>query len=149
MALTWQDEDIRHFFGCESPSVWEAPPTKEMFVVNYSGKLLNYSILFLITDEYVMISGNDTAPFGGDSLYEIAVPCDSVLVPDAPNQTGLAFWYGDQKQKLNLTLMLLKRPDGDLNVWPSTVWPSRHPYQQNLLRSDPSANNRYNLRTKD
>ena len=152
MALTWRDEDIKHFFGCESPSVIEAQPTKEMFIIDYSGKLLKYSIWFLITDEIVLISGNVAIPFGADSLYEIGLPCDSVSVcddPYDPNQTGLAFWYGDPKLRMNLTMMLLKRPDGDLKVWPEAVLPNRHPYLQNWLQSDPKAHNRYNLRTDD
>ena len=152
MALTWQDEDIQHFFDCEPPCVFEAQPGKELIVVDYSGKVLRYSVLFQITDEYVMISGNDTNPFGADSLYEIVVPCDKVSVCEDPydsNQTGLAFWYGDPKQRMNLTMMLLKRAYGDLKVWPESVWPNRHPYQQSWQQSDPNALNRYDLRPKD
>lgn len=152
MALSWRDEDIQEFFGCETPCLIEAQPGKKMFVVDYSGRLLKYSFWFQITDECVLISGNDTIPFGADSLYEIVVPCDGVAVcddPYDPNQTGLAFWYGDPKQRMNLTMILLKRSDGDLKVWPNSVWPQRHPYQQNWLQSDPNARNRYNLRSED
>jgi len=152
MALTWKDEDITHFFGCESPSICESQPAKELFIVDYSGKLLRYSFWFLITDECVMISGNDTVPFGADSLYEIVVPCDSVSVcedPYDPKHTGLAFCYGDPKQRLNLTMILLKRPDGDLKVWPSTVWPNRHLYEHNSQQSDTSVSNRDNSGTEE
>jgi hypothetical protein len=64
-----------------------------------------------------------------DSLFEISLPCDSISeIPDSyyPGNTGLGFWYGDPNQKHNMTMMILKRPDGDLKVWPSCVWPERH-----------------------
>jgi hypothetical protein len=40
----------------------------------------------------------------------------------------LGFWYGDPAKKHNLTMMLLKRPDGDLKVWPTSARPDRHAY---------------------
>jgi hypothetical protein len=147
MSLDWRTEDIGSFFGNNEREILEYKPGSKLFIVEYAGKLLRYSFWFHITDEYVMVSGNDGTPFGADSLYEIVVPCDSVTLHDDPydrNQSGLAFWYGDPKHKMNLTMMLLKRPDGDLKVWPTTVWPYRHPYQQSMLNADPNALNRYN-----
>ena len=152
MAISWRDEDIRNFFGCAELCVGEAIPGNQIVVVEYAGRLLKYSIWFQITEECVLISGNDTLPFGADSLYEIAVPCDSVVAcvdPYVANQTGLAFWYGDPTQKMNLTMMLLKRPDGDLKVWPESVLPQRHPILQKWQQSDPKARNRYNPRIQD
>ena len=152
MALIWSDDDINSFFGCDQLEIGEIKPGSKMFTVEYSGTLLKYSFWFMISDEYVMISGNNTIPFGADSLYEIVVPCDSVSRHDDPydqNQFGLAFWYGDPRQRMNLTMMLLKRPDGDLKVWPELVWPQRHPYLQNYQKSDPNTLNRYNPRTED
>ena len=104
MALRWRDEDIQRFFGCEKACLGEAQPGHEVFTFDFSAKLLKYSIWFQITDECVMISGDDAYPFGAHSLYEIVVPCDSVSVyedPYDPNQTGLAFWYGDPNQRMN------------------------------------------------
>lgn len=152
MALIWREEDLKNFFGCETRTVCEGIPGKEMIVIDYSGTLLNYSFWFQITDEYVMVSGNDSIPFGADSLYEIVVPCDSVSVcedPYDPGKTGLQFWYGDPNQRMNLTMVLLKRQNGDLKVWPTTVWPNRHPYQQSWLLSDPNASKRYDVKPED
>ena len=70
-------------------------------------------------------------------MYEITVPCDCITqIEDGyyEGQTGLGFWYGDPKQKHNLTMMLLKRPDGDLKVWPACVWPNRHKYHKMLAK---------------
>ena len=42
------------------------------------------------------------------------------------NKPGLNFWYGDPTQYHNRTMQLLRRPDGDLKVWPGVRWPKRH-----------------------
>lgn len=152
MALYYRDDDIMSFFGCDELAIGETKPGSACFIVEYAGKILKYSLWFHIADEIVAVSGDDTNPFGANSLYEIIVPCDSVSLHDDPydrNQFGLAFWYGDPKQRMNLTMMLLKRPDGDLKVWPESVWPQRHPYLQNWQKTDPSAFNRYNPRTEN
>ncbi len=83
------------------------------------------------TDEVVFASGDILHPFMADSMFEFCVPCDCITeIPDSyyPGKTGLGFWYGDPGKKHNLTMMLLKRPDGDLKVWPTSAWPDRHSY---------------------
>lgn len=83
------------------------------------------------TSQCVSISGCPETPFGADSLFEVCVPCDSVTAfADGyhDGQIGLSFWYGDVERRENCTMQLLKRPDGDLKVWPACVWPLRHPY---------------------
>ena len=69
--------------------------------------------------------------------------------PLRPESNRVSFWYGDPNQRMNLTLMLLKRSNGDLKVWPITVWPKRHPYQRKLQLKDPNVSNRYNVRSVD
>ena len=98
--------------------------------LDYAGKMLRYSIVICDSDELISISGDPEVPFGADSFFEISVPCDSIaLAGDGyyPDQKALHFWYGDPEQRHNLMMMLLKRPDGDLKVWPACPWPSRHP----------------------
>jgi hypothetical protein len=90
-----------------------------------------------LADEIAMISGDTELPFGANSMYEISIPCDSIKqIEDGyyPGTTGLGFWYGDPTKKHNMTMMLLKRLDGDLKVWPSCVWPERHAYHNMLLK---------------
>ncbi|MDX1927041.1 MAG: hypothetical protein SFV81_11015 [Pirellulaceae bacterium] len=72
-------------------------------------------------------------------MYEISVPCDAITeIPDGyyPGKTGLAFWYGDPNEFCNMSMMLLKRPDGELKVWPSYAWPERHAYFQSSKPED-------------
>ncbi len=135
MPISWQEDVLFRFFGSSpEPSNVEEQKDRVSFV-DYVGKHLRYSIWLHLHEELVMISGDQTHPFGADSLFEIAIPCDSISeIPDGyySGNTGLAFWYGDQNQKHNMTMMLLKRPDGDLKVWPSCVWPERHAYYKML-----------------
>jgi hypothetical protein len=49
------------------------------------------------------------------------VHCDAIgLVPDPyyPGTRALAFWRGSPGVEENTTLVILRRPDGDLKVWP-------------------------------
>ena len=94
-------------------------------VIDYQGRILKYSMI--ICNESISISGDPEGPFRGDSFFEFCIPCDGITeCGDGyyPDQSGLSFWYGDQTQKKNMTMMLLKRPDGDLKVWPNFVWSS-------------------------
>lgn len=144
MPIFWQEDVLCRFFE-SVPERSNVEEQKDLVsFLDYKGKNLLYSIYFHLKDELVMISGDLYHPFGADSLFEIAIPCDSISeCPDGyyPGNTGLAFWYGDPNQKHNMTMMLLKRPDGDLKVWPSCVWPERHAY--NIMLSTEFAGKRY------
>lgn len=133
MPIVWQDDVILKFFGLlPEPSNVEEQRDRVSFI-DYNGNNLRYSIWLHRADELVMISGDLSHPFGADSLFEIALPCDSITeIPDGYYNgcTGLGFWYGDPNQNCNMTMMLLKRPDGDLKVWPNCVWPERHEYSK-------------------
>ena len=110
-------------------------------MIEYAGKHLKYSLCFSDADEIVSISGDPEVPFGADSFYEINIPCDSITQSQDgyyPDQTGLNFWYGDRTKKHNLTMMLLKRPDGDLKVWPACPWPPRPMRPRALGRRSPA-----------
>lgn len=131
MPLTWDGDVLERFFGVELYSGDGGGDFFRQF--DYRGKQLKYSLLLNVTKEIAMFSGDHDYPFGGDSMYEFCIPCDRITCkPDGyhPDQTGLGFWYGDPGAKENMTMMFLKRPDGDLKVWPGCVWPTRHAYFQ-------------------
>lgn len=120
MPTQWFAPDLQAFFG--------ALPDRRRSL-RYAGARLNYELIIGEESEIVLISGSHEEPFGADSLFEIMVPCDSISVCEDgyyPGQTGLNFWYGDPSQYHNRTMQLLKRPDGDLKVWPVCIWPPRH-----------------------
>ena len=131
MPIAWDDKDIEAFFGMNAyPSNVDEQKDRVSFI-DYAGKTLCYSFWLHHADEVVLVSGDTSHPFGADSLYEICIPCDHITpIPDSyyAGKTGLGFWYGDPTKKHNLTMMLLKRPDGDLKVWPTSAWPDRHTY---------------------
>ncbi len=135
VPIAWRDEELQAFFGaCPNPKAFE-PDEPQVCSIQYKGVSLKYELMLHLSDEIALISGDIEFPFGANSMYEISVPCDCITQIDDgyyPGQTGLVFWYGDPKQKHNMTMMLLKRTDGDLKVWPACVWPNRHPYHKML-----------------
>ncbi len=126
VPIEWQNDVLLKFFGeLPTPSCLDG-----LAAIEYTGKSLRYSLYLDVNDEVAMISGDTSTPFGADSLFEICLPCDSITeISDGyyHGNIGLGFWYGDRNQKHNMTMMLLKRPDGDLKVWPICVFPERHP----------------------
>ena len=135
MPISWCDDALRRFFGaCPNPQVF-APGEPQVCSIQYRGPSLKYELMLHPANEIALISGDIESPFGANSMYEISIPCDCITqIEDGyyPGQFGLGFWYGDPKQKHNMTMMLLKRPDGDLKVWPACVWPHRHPHHKML-----------------
>lgn len=131
MSISWQEDVLFRFFGSVPEPLSGIEGRKDRVLgVDYVGKHLRYSIWLFVHEDLVMISSDQMCPFSADSLFEITLPCDSISeIPDGyyPGSTGLGFWYGDANHKHNMTMMLLKRPDGDLKVWPSCVLPERHP----------------------
>ena len=129
MAISFDKQRVESFFGQKIAS----PLSNGHGVtgmIDYTGNALKYQMIISESDECVSISGDPQDPFCADSFFEFNVPCDSITECDDgyyPDQSGLAFWYGDTSQKHNMTMMILKRPDGDLKVWPSCPWPVRHP----------------------
>ena len=105
MSLNWRNEDIGSFFGNDEREILEYKPGSKLFIVDYAGKLLRYSFWFHITDECVMVSGNDGTPFVADSLYEIVVPCIRRLPSHARSPS---------RSCLHLVLVLLKLSFGIL-----------------------------------
>ena len=135
LPITWNDEDLEAFFGATPfPKTFDSDE-RQICAIHYNGASLKYMLMLHLSDEIALISGDVENPFGADSMYEIQVPCDSITRIDDgyyPGQVGLGFWYGDTGMKHNMTMMLLKRPDGDLKVWPACVWPNRHKYHTML-----------------
>lgn len=118
---------------------------EEIYSVDYTAKILNYNFMIFVEDERVAIGCSFESPFGADSLFEIGIPCDSILeIPDGyyPDQLALGFWYGDSTERRNCTMQLLKRPDGHLKVWPACPFPQRHSLHTEIWGSeDPSKAN--------
>lgn len=129
MPIEFDSNVIEAFFG-SSIALPEPGDHGVSGTIDYVGKKFKYSLIISDADEVVSISGDPDVPFGADSFYEFNIPCDSISISQDgyyPEQTGLNFWYGDMSKKHNLMMMLLKRPDGDLKVWPACPWPPRHP----------------------
>lgn len=132
MPIKFEPSVIEGFFGT-AIALPEPGEHGISGMVEYVGRRLKYSFIFSNDDETVSISGDPETPFGADSFYEFVIPCDSITESHDgyyPDQTGLHFWYGDTTQKHNLMMMLRKRPDGDLKVWPACPWPPRHPFHK-------------------
>lgn len=130
MPVVWDDSDLSRFFGGALTSPVHHEFTGRTCSFSYKGAKLKYELLINVESEMALISGDYEKPFGFDSHFEVPVPCDSITsCVDGyyPEQTTLLFWYGNTYRPHNQTMQLLKRPDGDLKVWPGTVLPPRHP----------------------
>ena len=129
MTVRLDNDELQRFFGVVPATPSEGEFAERLFTLQYEGGRLRYELIIDTTSDIVSISGSHEQPFGADSLFEIAIPCDLIATcADGyyPEQTGLNFWYGDPAQYHNRTMQLLRRPDGDLKVWPACVWPQRH-----------------------
>ena len=109
------------FLG-NSATEWE---NEGCYSFEIQGQLLRYQIFVDEISETVFISGDDKFPFQPRSLYEISVHCNLIRLQsgDDPNQKALSFWFGPPEDQYSLRLMLLKRPGGDLTVWPGVCFP--------------------------
>lgn len=130
MSLQWNDQDLQEFFGTTLFPTEFVENKPHICWINYSGNLLKYELILDVANEIASISGDIQSPFGGDSMFEFSVACDHIVkIQDGcdPGKSGLAFWYGNISKKQNRTMIVCKRPDNDLQIWPSCVLPSRHP----------------------
>lgn len=131
MSIEWNPNEVSSFFGTPPEETSGLDSSSRVFSFRYSGLHLQYEFFVHADDDQVSISGDTTVPFGANSLYEIYVPCDSLsFVEDGyyPGQVSLACWYGSRDDSRNRRLIILKRPDGDLKVWPSYPFPKDHPF---------------------
>lgn len=72
VPISWQDDVLFRFFrSVPEPSNFEEQKDR-ISLLDYVGKHLRYSMWLLRYEELVMISGDQTHPFGADSLFEIA-----------------------------------------------------------------------------
>lgn len=140
MGIQFDAAALTAFFG-EQPIFEEEPVgILDVTAFDYSGEHLKYTLFLNHTWNCAMISGDTTSPFGADSLFEISVPCDSISAGPDPyraDQVCLSFWHGPQTDYANRTLTLMKRPDGDLKVWPRTKFPPGHASHEDHPSSSP------------
>jgi len=128
MAIDFVKSEIETFFGTKL-LVPNVDSSQINWYVKYSGRVLKYELLFCGNDETISISGDPEHPFGADSIFEFNVACNLITTcPDGyyDGETGLLFKYGNSICEQS-TMILLKRPDGDLKVWPYPPWPMGHP----------------------
>lgn len=131
MALKYDPSLIERFFGTAGEFTQLAESTDKIIWIDYAGPVLRYRIMLHIDRDVVLVSGDTVHPFGGDSMYEISIPCSEIVGgPDGyhPGQICLSFYYGDPSLQANRQMTIMKRPDGELKVWPSMPIPSGHPY---------------------
>ncbi len=125
--MTWNPSDMERFFGC-IPDIHESVPNGTSYFFQYSGKLLVYHLYVYEHIDQVSVSGDPDHPFGF-SLFEFYVPCDSITISrafDDSDQECLQFWDGGH-EATNLRLKVVKRADGDLMVWPNYPFSPEHP----------------------
>ncbi|HMJ65144.1 MAG TPA: hypothetical protein VK615_07315 [Candidatus Binatia bacterium] len=126
--MTWNRDDLVEFFGVQ-PETSTIEGFGRVHSFWYSGERLQYLIYVDEDIDSVCVSGDPSAPFGGDSLYEVCVPCDCIKVfpdPYHKGQVALAFYYGPTNDPANRRLTLMKRPDRDLKAWPTFPMPQAH-----------------------
>lgn len=129
MPIDFQTSAIESFFGGAFIAQDEQAPFGNMHWIDYQGPTLKYSLIIDSDRDAVLISGDKDRPWGGESMYEIGVPCTTILAHPTGIGSGLAllFYYGDPSDSRNRTLTIMKRTDLDLVVWPSWRYPDGHP----------------------
>ena len=126
MAIAWDPTDVRMFLA----GSFSENQSGRWTTFQYQGALLKYEITIDSENDVVFIGADDESPFGADSMMEAAIACDAIrLVQDEyyPAQQALEFRYGAVADAESLRLMLLKRPNGDLKIWPAYPMPLLHP----------------------
>jgi len=128
--MKWNKADLEQFFGC--------PPSlginqEALYIFDYASKRLRYMLTVDEKEHQVSISADPETPFGADSFYEVYVPCDTIQLFSDPYHAefkAVGFWYGASNERRNLRLTIMKRPDGDLKVWPELPFPESHPLRR-------------------
>jgi hypothetical protein len=135
MPVDFDPAVLEQFFGIPCGSSPEGADDGYCHRFVYSGLTLQY-MLFVDSDRLAaMISGDTRCPFGGESIFEIAVPCSAIRLipvfgdPGLTRQIGeaLAFYYGDISDQRCRMMTIFKRGDTDLVVCPSWPYPAGHP----------------------
>lgn len=134
-VMKWNQKDLGQFFGCQPISDIN---NLGVYFFDHASKRLRYQLIVDEKDDRVSISADPETPFGGDSFYEVYVPCDTIQLFSDPYHAefqAIGFWYGGADERSNLRLTIMKRPDGDLKVWPEFPFPQSH----SLRRAEPGA----------
>jgi len=89
----------------------------------FKGRNLNYAIFLDLEEKLLSVGSGFTEPFGYDSIFEVVVEWDRILIETEPE------CYGDQEILVcrkdypefenYKTLMVMKWPNGELSIWPS------------------------------
>jgi hypothetical protein len=135
--MKWNKTDLEQFFGCP-PSL--ALNQETLFFFDYTSKRLRYLLVVDEKGQQVSISADPERPFGADSLYEFYVPCDTIELFSDPYHAefkAIGFWYGGGTALGNRRLTIMKRPDGDLKVWPELP-PGSHRSRRTELGAPPN-----------
>lgn len=90
----------------------------------YETSFLKYEIIIDEENEQVSISADTDLPFGSESLYEIHVPCQLIVMkPDGYGRKFHFSFYRTKKENHeDLSLTVAIREDGNLVVWPYFAW---------------------------
>ncbi|MGV3772688.1 MAG: hypothetical protein ACO1QB_07285 [Verrucomicrobiales bacterium] len=137
--MNWNKDAVAEFFGCV-PDLCKTEDGKRYYFFDYSAQLLKYQLIVGVDTKLVSISGDTERPFGAFSIYEFNVPSDAIQAGimttrfEGSSEQYLSFTYGSGEQ--NLRMMIIKRPDGELIVWPTLPLPQDHPdFQEPPLTS--------------
>jgi len=117
-------DSITEFLGCEPIEEGLSEPDKMQYYY-YEGEKLKYEIYINLEDKYLTLGADFNFPFGGNSLFEVAVDFDRINIETEPK------CYGEQKILVcrkdypefeNFkTLMIMKWENRELSVWPNCM----------------------------
>jgi hypothetical protein len=139
MPIAYDPAVIESFF--DTAGDWsETEEMGRILWLEYAGPTLKYIIHLDIDMEAVGVSGDIAHPFGGDSMYEICVPCSHITSgpdPYHPRQICLSFFYGGSDLNRDRRMTIMKTPTGELKVWPAYPFPAGHRSGEKLTPQSP------------
>ena len=134
MAVSYDPKVLSEFFGTPGEIGPLGDREDAMMWLEYQGPLLKYTLYLWLEDEVALITANNDHGSAGKYLYEINVPCSAITA----GENRLKFHYGPPASRESLQMILVKRDDGELMVWPVGHYPPGHAH---YLSPDQGKNN--------
>jgi hypothetical protein len=94
---------------------------------HYEGKILKYILVIDDENNQVSVSGDNTSPFGSESIFEFYVPCKLIVFKSSDEIDyrlfHFSFYNSDEATEESLRLTISgRKSDGELVVWPNFYW---------------------------
>jgi hypothetical protein len=133
MAVSYDPKVLADFFGTPGEIGPLGDTEDAILCLEYQGPLLKYNFHLLLADEVALVMANNIRHLG-ECLYEVNVPCSAITA----GENRLKFHYGPPASRESLQMILVKRDDGELMVWPVGHYPPGHAH---YLSPDQGKNN--------